>query len=75
MKVYEILEGSLLPKSNHIDRDCECDEKPTNSDVAKRIVNKARGKAKKANPGDGDTVSGWRSDPHQGGHVMSFINR
>jgi len=33
---------------------------------AKRIVARLKGKASKMNPGDGDTVSGWRSDPHSG---------
>lgn len=33
---------------------------------AKRIAAKLKDKAMKQNPGDGDTVAGWRGDPHSG---------
>lgn len=49
--------------------------KDSNISKAKRIRTLAKMKAKEANPGDSDTVSGWRSDPHQGGHSSAFLNR
>lgn len=49
--------------------------KDSNISKAKRIRTLAKMKAKEANPGDSDTVSGWRSDPHQGPHGSSFLHR
>lgn len=73
MKVSDILEGTLIKKSNQLDRGC--DERENSSITAKRIANAAKDKAKKNNPEETETPSGWRADPHQGGHVQSFINR
>lgn len=50
------------------------DEK-SNTTIAKRIAQRARAKAKKANAGDSDVVTGWRSDAHHGSHVSTFLNR
>jgi len=47
----------------------------SNMTIAKRIAQRARTKAKKANAGDSDVVSGWRSDAHHGSHVSTFLNR
>lgn len=46
-------------------------DEDSNQVKAIRIVNKAKCKAKKANPENDDTVSGWRGDPHQGSHVST----
>ena len=69
MKLHEIFEGSLLGKSNNIDKDCDNSRKNTNT--AKRIVNAAKDKAKEANPGESETDV----QAHLGSHVSSFINR
>lgn len=53
MKLNEVLNLSMLDKRRSSRR-------------AKRIATKARAKAKVHNPGDEDTPSGWRADPHQG---------
>ena len=47
----------------------------SNQAKARRIRFTAKEKARKANPGDSDTVTGWRSDPHQGPHFSTFLNR
>lgn len=72
MKVADILERTLIKQSNQLDRD---DEKESNGDRARRIATLAKDKAKKANPGDSDTVHGWRSDPHQGSSKSAFLHR
>ena len=72
MKVSEIIEGSLIKQSNQIDH---ADAPESSADKARRIANRAKDKAKQANPGDSDTVTGWRSDPHQGGHASSSLYR
>lgn len=50
------------------------DEK-SNTVIAKRIAQRAKAKAKKANAGDSDVVTGWRGDMHHGSHVSTFLHR
>lgn len=42
---------------------------------AKRIRALTKDNAKAANPDESETPSGWRADPHQGGHFSNFLNR
>ncbi len=72
MKLADIFETIWCRQSNQLDKD---ELKDTNSDKARRIASIAKDKAKKANPGDGDTVTGWRSDPHQGAPLGTFLRR
>jgi len=50
------------------------DEK-SNLTIAKRIAQRAKAKAKKANAGDSDVVSGWRAGAHHGSHISTFLHR
>lgn len=73
MKVSDIFEMALINIHTEIDSKPQPDDKEPDEErfidrdssraKAKRIAAKAKSKSKAANPGDGDTVSGWRSTP------------
>jgi len=69
MKVSDIIETSLIKKSNQLNVNGEKEQ--TNFIVAKRLANSAKDRAKKGNPIEADTVV----QPSAGGHGSSFLFR
>ena len=67
MKLADIYEMTFINLQTEIDnKPLPKEEEPQQHDKmsrSRRIARAARMKARDANPGDGDTVSGWRSTP------------
>jgi hypothetical protein len=60
MKLFEVLDMKRLHSRS-------------NRKKARNIAGALKAKSRKNNPGDEEIPSGWRADPHQGGHSFSFL--